>query len=565
MTAQIVIISDFNAESVGRYLNADVAAPGTEAQVAPYGQVYQLLTAPPENLKDATVLVWTRPEGVIAEYADALGGEEISQDNLLVAVDEFAAGIQRLAGAARMVLVASWVPTGTGRGLGMLEWTSQGTAQMLARMNLRLAEKLAEVRGVHMLDAGRWLAVAGAGARSTKHWLMMKCPFGEKVCQTAAQDVKAAIRASLGQTRKLVVVDLDNTMWGGIVGDDGWQNLRLGGHDYIGEAFVEFQKSLKALARRGIQIAIVSKNEESVALEAIDQHPEMVLKRGDICGWRINWNDKAQNIVELVKDLNLGLQSVIFLDDNPTERGRVREALPEVLVPDWPENPVNYADALRALDCFDQTTITAEDRARTRMYVEDRERKSSASTATSMAEWLAGLDVVIDVVPLDAASMKRTVQLINKTNQMNLTGHRTSEAELTAWLAAEPHRQAFSVSVGDRFGHLGLTGAFTLQRKGDALEVVDFVLSCRAMGRKVEDTLAHFWIEQARAAGAARVIAQAVPTAKNMPCLAFLRQADFTEAAANLFERDTTRPYGIVKGITLNTQAAQADDETAPC
>jgi FkbH-like protein len=220
---------------------------------------------------------------------------------------------------------------------------------------------------------------------------------------------------------------------------------------------------------------------------------------------------------------------------------------------------------LRALDCFDQTTITAEDRARTRMYVEDRERKSSASTATSMAEWLAGLDVVIDVVPLDAASMKRTVQLINKTNQMNLTGHRTSEAELTAWLAAEPHRQAFSVSVGDRFGHLGLTGAFTLQRKGDALEVVDFVLSCRAMGRKVEDTLAHFWVEQARAAGAARVIAQAVPTAKNMPCLAFLRQADFTEAAANLFERDTTRPYGIVKGITLNTQAAQADDETAPC
>ena len=155
-------------------------------------------------------------------------------------------------------------------------------------------------------------------------------------------DLKAGLNGLDGRGRKLIVVDLDDTLWGGIVGEVGWEQLKLGGHDHVGEAFADFQRALKGLNRRGILLAIASKNEERVALEGIAQHPEMVLSLDDFAGWRIDWEDKAQNIADMVAELNLGLQSVVFIDDNPAERSRVREALPEVFVPEWPADPALY-------------------------------------------------------------------------------------------------------------------------------------------------------------------------------------------------------------------------------
>ena len=169
----------------------------------------------------------------------------------------------------------------------------------------------------------------------------------------AAADIRAAFVGLRGAAKKLLVLDLDDTLWGGIVGDAGWENLRLGGHDPQGESFADFQRAIKNLKRRGVVLALVSKNEESVALEAIRNHPEMVLKEDDFVGWRINWTDKARNIAELATELNLGLQSVVFIDDNPVERARVREALPEVFVPEWPEDKLLYASAFGQLRCFD--------------------------------------------------------------------------------------------------------------------------------------------------------------------------------------------------------------------
>ncbi len=218
--------------------------------------------------------------------------------------------------------------------------------------NLRLLHNLDTVPNVVALNASRWIELVGESAFNERLWYMGKIPFANGVFKAAAREVKAALRGIRGAARKLIVLDLDDTMWGGIVGEVGWQNIILGGHDPMGEAFVDFQRALKSLNRRGVLLAIASKNEETVAWQAVNQHPEMILRPDDFAGWRINWNDKAQNIVEIATELNLGLDSVVFIDDSQVERDRVRQALPDVLVPEWPSDTRLYLRALCDLDLF---------------------------------------------------------------------------------------------------------------------------------------------------------------------------------------------------------------------
>lgn len=535
------LLSDFNADLVGRYLRADLSEPTLSVRTGPFGQLFQSLQTPGEG--DMS-FVWAQPEGISPAYAAQLDGEPVPTEIVLSEVDEFADLLVRYANARTVVFVASFVCSRNDRGLGMLDWTADAPSRVRASMNLRLAEKVQHASGVYMLDAQRWIDAGQPRARSAKHWFAMKTPFSEATCFAAARDVKAAVRGVLGVTRKLVVVDLDDTLWGGIVGETGWRGLRLGGHDRLGEAFVDFQKALKALSRRGISIAVASKNDENVALEAFDQHPAMLLSREDLAGWRINWQDKASNIVDLVAELNLGLQSVVFIDDNPAERGRVREALPDVLVPDWPKDPAQYAEALRSLDCFEQSAITDEDRQRTSMYSVARDRKESAAAFGSLHEWLVSLNICIQAEPLDDSNIKRVVQLLNKTNQLNLRTRRMTEAELLTWKDAAPGREVTAITVSDRFGDLGLTGVVSWQRFNEELEIVDYLLSCRAMGRQVENFMVSICVQAARAAGLLRVSASALPTERNGPCLEFWRrESGFVEVRPNVFVWDAAIYY----------------------
>jgi FkbH-like protein len=279
------------------------------------------------------------------------------------------------------------------------------------------------------VGTANWVELTGGRAFNPRLWYLGKVPFGNELFKAAVRDLKASLRGIQGQARKLVILDLDDTLWGGIVGDVGWRKLVLGGHDPAGEALVDFQHELKALTRHGIVLAIVSKNEESVALEAIREHPEMILRKDDFANWRINWEDKAKNIAELTADLNLGLDSTVFIDDNPVERARVREALPEVLVPDWPEDKRLYPHALRSLDCFDKPAISEEDRRRQQMYVIERKRTELKIQVGSVEGWLQTLDLIVKTEPLNAANVGRLTQLLNKTNQMNLSTRRMIEQE----------------------------------------------------------------------------------------------------------------------------------------
>jgi FkbH-like protein len=355
----------------------------------------------------------------------------------------------------------------------------------------------------------------------------------------------------LGFTKKLIVVDLDNTLWGGVVGDLGWQNLQLGGHDYAGEAFLDFQRALKSLRNRGILLAIVSKNEESVALEALSKHPEMALRPEEFAAWRINWRDKAANVAEVVAELNLGLQSAIFIDDNPVERARVREALPEVYVPEWPEDKTLFASHLLELDCFDSAYSTAEDASRNLTYAMGKQRELLKKTVSSAEEWLLCLDTEVAVEEVSDSNRVRVVQLLNKTNQMNLTTRRVSEQELQAWLD-EGRRKLWTFRVKDKFGDSGLTGILSLEIESEAARIVDFVLSCRVMGRKVEHAMVAFASQYCATLGLRELRANYIATAKNKPCLSFWQSSGFVIGSEeNAFSWPIGQVYPPPAGIQM--------------
>jgi len=383
---------------------------------------------------------------------------------------------------------------------------------------------------------------------------MAKIPFGAEVFKEASRDIKSALRGLSGQAKKLIVLDLDETLWGGIVGETGWSQLRLGGHDPVGEAYVDFQRELKILRRRGVLLALVSKNDEAVALEAIRTHPEMVLRAEDFVGWRINWEDKAQNIADLIAGLNLGLDSVVFIDDHPTERARVRDTLPDVLVPDWPEDPALFRSALLSLRCFDAPAFSHEDVARTELYAAESRREELRTSIGSVQEWLHSLGIRVAVEELNAGNLARTAQLLNKTNQMNLATRRMTEPEILAW-AGVGSRKLWTFRVADKYGDAGLTGILGIETGDDTVVITDFVLSCRVMGRKVEETMLSIAVDHARRLGLPRVAARYRPTERNRPCLQFFAESGFRREDADTFTWPTSEDYPAPACIQVERQS----------
>jgi FkbH-like protein len=301
-------------------------------------------------------------------------------------------------------------------------------------------------------------------------------------------------------------------------------------------------------------LAIASKNDEKVALEAFERHSAMVLQPDDFVAWRINWSDKAANIADLVAELNLGLQSVVFLDDNPHERERVRAALPEVLVPELPADPASYARALLALPCFDSPTVSAEDASRTQLYAAESRRAQLRESVGSLDDWIRELDVVVSADPLGPHNLPRAAQLLNKTNQMNLSTRRLSETELTEW-AGRDGNSTWCISVSDRLGDAGLTGIVSISRDDDAVTLVDYILSCRVMGRRVEQAMLHVAARLAAERPARRLVATLLPTAKNDPCRRFFDDSGLRSVGDLAYEWDLATVYPAPGDVTIELPA----------
>lgn len=550
-----ILISDFNLSNLAALLSNTAGAAAMPATVAPFGQVYR-------TLRDAHLecwqtsydlaVVWTRPQGVIEAFAALLRGEAADSERILSQVGEFAEAVLALQGRVGAVLIPSWVAAEYDAPTGMRALAgATGLSALLMRMNLRLAEKVGSQSNFYVLDTGRWIQAAGRSAFSPKLWYLAKIPFAQAVLAEAAASITAAADALTGRSRKLIVTDLDNTLWGGIVGDLGWEKLTLGGHDPAGEAYQDFQAALKSLKSRGILLAIVSKNDEDTALAAIDRHPEMILRRNDFLAWRINWEDKAANLVSLATELNLGLQSIVFLDDSAVERARVRETLPEVLVPELPEDKLLYRQTLMELRCFDQPTLSEEDLRRTDLYRGEQQRAQLLEQVGSFEHWLETLQTVVVVEDLKPVNLSRAVQLLNKTNQMNLTTRRLTESELLGWLDS-PNRSLKTLRVTDKFGDSGLTGIISWVCDAGQLRIVDFVLSCRVMGRKVEETMLHLAVAATQNDNLRLMTLTYRKTEKNAPCLKFLQRSGLALAADGVtFTWECSADYPPPAGIRI--------------
>jgi FkbH-like protein len=524
------LISDFNLEVFSGYLKNDPQFPIVSPFVTPFGQVMQVLMD--ENMKcweqfNDLAVVWTRPEGVINSFQKALDFRPVNFEKALEEVDAFSGALSQLTGRVKTLLVPTWtLPIGM-TGYGMLERRPGiGLADLLTRMNLRLADNLKKMSDTFILDTDRWVQLAGQEAFNPKLWYMGKIPFGNSIFKQAVSEIKSALTGLMGGAKKIILVDLDDTLWGGIVGEEGWQNLKLGGHDPTGEAFSDFQRALKSMSRRGILLGIISKNEEKVALEAIDKNSEMILKREDFVGWRINWSDKVDNILDLMEELKLGTQSVVFIDDHPIERARVREALPEVFVPDLPQDQMFYKQFLMSLNCFNTPKLSIEDRERTKMYKAESYRVGFKKKIGSLNDWLITLDTKIVIEEINKSNRQRASQLFNKTNQMNLTTRRMNETELMNWVN-EKNRRIWIFRVSDKFGDSGLTGLLGIEHNESQIQVTDFLLSCRVMGRKIEEIMLHTASEYGRSLNLKKLIACYLMTEKNHPCYIFLKESGF--------------------------------------
>jgi FkbH-like protein len=326
--------------------------------------------------------------------------------------------------------------------------------------------------------------------------------------------VARLLAAKAGRSFKCLVLDLDNTLWGGVIGDDGLDGIVLGQGSPLGEAHVAMQEYARELSWRGVILAVCSKNDEANALEAFERHPEMVLKRSDIACFKANWNDKAQNLRAIAAEINIGMDSLVFLDDNPAERALVRRELPMVGVPEVGDDPSYYPLALANGGYFEGISVTAEDLERTRQYQANIARGALKASAADMPSYLRSLEMEFIWQRFNAVDLQRIVQLINKTNQFNLTTRRYDENAVRA-IMADPRAVGLQLRLVDRFGDNGVIGIIIGRAESEDFVIDTWLMSCRVLGRQVEAATLNLIVEEAKAMGAKRLVGEYRPTKKN--------------------------------------------------
>ena len=398
--------------------------------------------------------------------------------------------------------------------LGRLSAASPGgRARVIHTLNLELWDAAQQAR-VAVLDVEQLAAATGKRNWSDPGmWIAAKQYPTTDAVPLLTRNLAALVRAVCGLTSKCAVLDLDGTLWGGVIGEDGLDGIRLGG-DAEGEAYTAFHQYLLGLRRRGIPLAVCSKNNEDDARSVFRRHPETVLKEDDFAVFLANWEPKPDNLKNIAAMLNIGVDSLVFLDDNPVERNLVRRELPEVEVPELPDDPARYAEALHATYLFESLSLTDEDRRRADTYRDNVLRTELAEGSTNLDDYLVSLRMKVDLRPFDETNLPRIVQLINKTNQFSLTTRRTTASEVMAWMQ-DPACYTQFMRLQDRFGDSGVTGAMVAVREGETLRIVNWLMSCRVLGRRIENLMLASLIRHARRAGVAAVIGEYLPTAKN--------------------------------------------------
>ena len=478
----------------------------------------------------------------------------------LAEIDSLVRAAHRHSPGASLILHTLSLPDRSPFGLLDLK-NERGQRARVEALNAALVELVRDRKEVLLLDQERVEARHGKSrVRDDRLWYMAGIPFSESFLQVLAAEYVRMIRPLKGLVRKCIVLDLDETLWGGVVGEDGLAGIKLGGNDAPGNAYHDFQIGLDGLQRRGVLLALCSKNNPDDVWPVIDSHPHMVLRRSHFAASRINWRDKASNIVDIARELNLGIDSIVFLDDNPAERALVRQQLPDVLTVEMPADPTYFARTLAELDVFESLELTDEDRRRGEMYRQSRARREfeeGRNAPTELTSHLESLQIVVNIQKATPFSIARVAQLVNKTNQFNLTTRRYTQAQIQTMVDTPESWAVYTVSVTDRFGDLGLTGVAIVRMGLDAWSIDSFLLSCRVLGRGVEHALLAHIVARAREAGAQRVHGLFIQTAKNAPASGFYADRGFC-LIATAPEDDGATAYEL----ELNSPKSQAGPPT---
>lgn len=482
---------------------------------APFGITWQAATSPEYGVLSAdpdAILLALDFRAYFKEYslpdADAHGAVESAIAQLQNLIDAFQS-------ACRAAILVQSIPAPPEGLFGSLDRCQPGTPRWLAtRFNDQLVAKVMRP-GVSLVDVEALAAQVGLATwHDRSQYLTARLPFAAELIPLYADHVLRVIGAIRGRGRKVLVLDLDNTLWGGVIGDDGIEGIRLGQGDPLGEASQDLQRAALALKERGVLLAVCSKNDEAVALNAIQSHVEMILREDDFSAFQINWADKATNLEILAERLSLGLDSFVFLDDNPFEREQVRRSLPEVLVPELPSDPATYARVLMTGGFFETITFAAEDRERVSQYAANRRRETLAAQSRDLGEFLRSLQMEATFTTGGDLGWTRLAQLINKSNQFNLTTRRYTEAEVMA-MVADSDTLTMQVRLVDRFGDNGMISAIICKPSGKDWVIDTWVMSCRVLGRAVEQAVLNRLAEEARTRGIPRLIGTYRPTERN--------------------------------------------------
>jgi FkbH-like protein len=390
-------------------------------------------------------------------------------------------------------------------------------AQVIRQLNDQLSKAAAQ-DSVLLLDVARASERDGIDAWFEKgNWFHGKLEIAPAAATLYGEMTARIVAAQRGLSKKCLVFDLDNTLWGGVIGDDGLEGLVLGEGSAVGEAHLALQRYAKQLKERGVILAICSKNDPAIAEAAFNDHPEMLLRRSDISAFVANWNDKAENLKDIATRLNIGLDSLVFVDDNPVERARIRQSLPMVAVPELPTDVAHYARCLADAGYFEAVAFTSEDRQRTEQYAANAERQSLFELSGNLDDFLGNLQMSVVFGPFAGADLGRVTQLFNKTNQFNTTAKRYS-AEEVAHFAAEEQTVTLQFRLLDKYGDNGLVSAMVLRPDPKQLEIFEidnWVMSCRVFGRQLEFEAMNIAVEHARRRGCKALRANYTPTPKN--------------------------------------------------
>jgi FkbH-like protein len=525
---RLAILSSFTTGALAPVLRAQCFGAGLDLDVylAPFNQIVQQIQRPDPALAgfapEAVLLAmdW-RWLGLADEEGDA---RAVVRERLRQIEDLWNSCRQRW--NAQVLQCNFEAPPDAGYGM-LSAALAGGRGRLLRSLNLELWAAAERSSGVAIVDVEQVSAEFGRRAWSDPVlWHVSKQYPAPGAAPALGQEITAVLRSVCGLSAKCAAFDLDGTVWGGVIGEDGLEGIELGGTP-AGEAFAAFQRYLLSLSKSGVLLAVCSKNNDADARQPFREHPEMALKESDIAAFCANWQPKEENLRAIAASLNIGVDAVVFLDDNPAERARVRRTLPEVEVVELPSDPALYVAAVARRRLFDKLSLTAEDRERTTSIHQNLARQELAQQrvaggAGNLDEYLAGLGIRVELFPFDGLNLTRIVQLINKTNQFNLTTRRRTEGEVRALMARGCYTQAMRTS--DRLGDSGLTGVIIAIPEGDTLRLDTWLMSCRVLGRRIEEAMFAAVVEYARKAKFRAVRCEFLPTPKN-------------EVVRDLFER----------------------------